>query len=147
LVLALVAGAARAHELGTIRVTARFHKGGSYEIDAIVDREHVGPAQAKDQKHLDRPHADAADRNEALDEFFIRHFQRLFHRGHYAVDGFLRQVFHRQDFRAGKSRPPQHWLAKLQHFLRRRSVSIRAQGFHPPKNRRRGFAGNGLVGD
>ena len=34
---------ASAHELGTIRVTARFHKGGAYEIDAIVDREHLPP--------------------------------------------------------------------------------------------------------
>jgi hypothetical protein len=31
------------HELGTIRVTARFQKGGRYEIDAIVDRQHLPP--------------------------------------------------------------------------------------------------------
>jgi len=36
-------GAALAHELGTIRVTARFQKGGRYEIDAIVDRQHLPP--------------------------------------------------------------------------------------------------------
>src|SRR5712691_3301400 len=32
-----------AHELGTIRVTARFQKDGTYRIDAIVDREHLPP--------------------------------------------------------------------------------------------------------
>lgn len=34
---------AGAHELGTIRVTARFQKGGAYTIDAIVDRQHLPP--------------------------------------------------------------------------------------------------------
>jgi HupE/UreJ protein len=44
LLLALATGhALPAHELGTIRVTARFQKGGRYEIDAIVDREHLPP--------------------------------------------------------------------------------------------------------
>jgi hydrogenase/urease accessory protein HupE len=43
LLLSLCAATARAHELGTIRVTARFHKGGAYEVDAIVDREHLPP--------------------------------------------------------------------------------------------------------
>jgi hydrogenase/urease accessory protein HupE len=43
LLLVFCAAAAPAHELGTIRVTARFHKGGAYEIDAIVDREHLPP--------------------------------------------------------------------------------------------------------
>jgi HupE / UreJ protein len=36
-------GPASAHELGTIRVVARFEKGGRYEIDAIVDRQHLPP--------------------------------------------------------------------------------------------------------
>ena len=43
LCLSLCAVAAMAHELGTIRVTARFRRGGAYEIDAIVDREHLPP--------------------------------------------------------------------------------------------------------
>jgi hypothetical protein len=43
LILIFGAAAARAHELGTIRVIARFHQGGAYEIDAIVDREHLPP--------------------------------------------------------------------------------------------------------
>src|SRR6516164_4610545 len=39
----LVAPAAFAHELGTIRVNAEFRKDGTYAIDAIVDREHLPP--------------------------------------------------------------------------------------------------------
>jgi hypothetical protein len=41
--LAALGGDALAHELGTIRVVARFRKGGAYEIDAIVDRQHLPP--------------------------------------------------------------------------------------------------------
>ncbi len=40
---AAVPGRAVAHELGTVRVVARFEKGGRYEIDAIVDRQHLPP--------------------------------------------------------------------------------------------------------
>jgi HupE / UreJ protein len=41
--LLALAGSALAHELGTIRVFARFQKAGTYEIDAIVDRQHLPP--------------------------------------------------------------------------------------------------------
>lgn len=41
--VAALGGSALAHELGTIRVTARFRKGGAYEIDAIIDRQHLPP--------------------------------------------------------------------------------------------------------
>ena len=40
---AAVSGRAFAHELGTVRVVARFEKGGRYEVDAIVDRQHLPP--------------------------------------------------------------------------------------------------------
>src|SRR3954449_7606486 len=36
-------GTVSAHELGSIRVSARFQKDGTYTIDAIVDREHLPP--------------------------------------------------------------------------------------------------------
>src|SRR4029453_15475639 len=32
-----------AHELGTIRVSVRFQKDGTYIVDAIVDRQHLPP--------------------------------------------------------------------------------------------------------
>jgi hypothetical protein len=38
-----LAGGALAHELGTIRVFARFQRAGTYAIDAIVDRQHLPP--------------------------------------------------------------------------------------------------------
>ena len=43
LVLAAVSASAFGHELGTVRVVARFERGGRYEIDAIVDRQHLPP--------------------------------------------------------------------------------------------------------
>jgi len=43
LLVAATASRLDAHELGTIRVVARFQKGGRYEIDAIVDRQHLPP--------------------------------------------------------------------------------------------------------
>jgi hypothetical protein len=43
LAIAAFGGSALAHELGTIRVVARFRKGGAYEVDAIVDRQHLPP--------------------------------------------------------------------------------------------------------
>jgi hydrogenase/urease accessory protein HupE len=39
----LCAAPGLAHELGTIRVVARFQKDGTYAIDAIVDRQHLPP--------------------------------------------------------------------------------------------------------
>src|SRR5215831_16877731 len=42
--LALLAPAVvLAHELGTIRVSVRFQKDGTYQVDAIVDRQHLPP--------------------------------------------------------------------------------------------------------
>jgi hydrogenase/urease accessory protein HupE len=43
LFLLLLPAGALAHELGTIRVSARFQKNGTYRVDAIVDRQHLPP--------------------------------------------------------------------------------------------------------
>ena len=43
LLLLSLPAAAAAHELGTIRVSAEFRKDGTYEIEAIVDRQHLPP--------------------------------------------------------------------------------------------------------
>jgi hypothetical protein len=42
----LCAGAAAAHELGTIRTNATFLKSGSYEVRVFIDREHLPPGFA-----------------------------------------------------------------------------------------------------
>jgi hypothetical protein len=47
-IAAAFSAAATAHELGTVRVVARFEKGGRYEIDAIVDRQHLPPGVGAD---------------------------------------------------------------------------------------------------
>src|SRR5713101_9464978 len=69
----------------------------------VVDGENVGAAEAEDQKHFDGPGADAADGDEALDEFFVGEFFGLLVGGDDAVDGFLREIFHREDLCAGET--------------------------------------------
>src|SRR5262245_12419860 len=48
----LVAGVTLAHELGTIRVNADFFQDGSYEVDVIVDRQHLPPGFGTDSEAL-----------------------------------------------------------------------------------------------
>ncbi len=42
-VILLTAGSASAHELGTIRTNVTFTKGGEYQAEVLIDREHVPP--------------------------------------------------------------------------------------------------------
>ncbi len=73
-------------------------------LDAeVMDGENVGPAKAEDQKHLDGPGADAPDGDESLDKFFVGEPLGLFESGDNAFDGFLREVFHGEDFCAGEA--------------------------------------------
>jgi hypothetical protein len=44
--LLLALSTASAHELGTIRTYARFRKGGTYEVEVFIDREHLPPGFA-----------------------------------------------------------------------------------------------------
>jgi len=75
--------------------------GPAFLYAEVVDGENVRTAEAKNQKHFDSPGADAADGSQALDEFFVREFLRVFERGDYAFDGSFRQVFHGEHFCAG----------------------------------------------
>ena len=43
LVAPLIEAAAAAHELGTIRTNVTFHRDGTYELELVVDREHLPP--------------------------------------------------------------------------------------------------------
>src|SRR5438093_1074611 len=61
----------------------------------------VRAAKVEEHKHFDCPGADAADGDETLDKFVIGEVLGLFERGNDAVDGFLREVFHGEDFCAG----------------------------------------------
>ncbi len=69
----------------------------------VVDGEDVGAAEAEDQEHFDGPGTDTADADEALDEFFVGESCGLLEGRDDAVDGFLREVFHGEDLRAGET--------------------------------------------
>jgi hypothetical protein len=117
-------------------------------LDAkVVDGEDIGAAEAEDQEHFDGPCADAADGNEAFDQFVVGEFQGLFVGGHDAVDGFLREVFHGQNFCAGEAGFPEGLRFELQHLLWSRRSSGCAERFDSGEDGCGGFAGDGLVGD
>src|SRR6266536_3451437 len=46
ILLCLVTPRGEAHELGTIRTYATFKKGGEYEVEIFIDREHLPPGFA-----------------------------------------------------------------------------------------------------
>ena len=113
----------------------------------VVDGKDVGAAEAEDQEHFDGPGADAADGDEALDEFFVGEFFGLFKGGDDAVDGFLRKVFHGEDFCAREAGFAERRLAKFQHLFGRRCAAVAAQGFDATEDGGGSFAGDGLVSD
>src|SRR5713226_4614760 len=59
----------------------------------VVDGENVRAAEAEDQKHFDGPGADAADGDQALDEFFVGELLGFLERGNDAYDGLLCEIF------------------------------------------------------
>jgi hypothetical protein len=79
----------------------------------VVDGKDVGAAEAEDQKHFNGPGADASDRDEAFDEFLVGELFGLFEGGDEAVDGFLREVFHGDDFCAGETGFAEGGLSQL----------------------------------
>src|SRR6266849_6998398 len=81
----------------------------------VVDGEDVGAAEAEDQEHFDGPGADTADGDETFDELFVGKFLGLLERRDDAVDGFLREVFHGEDFCAGETGFAEDGLAQLEH--------------------------------
>jgi len=56
----------------------------------VVDGEDVGAAEMEDQEHFYRPGADAADGDEALEEFFVGETLGLLERWNYSTDRFFR---------------------------------------------------------
>ena len=89
--------------LGLGHVLLAVGDGPAFFDAEVVDGENVGAAKAEDQEHFDGPGADAADGNEAFDEFFVGELLGLFEGGDDAVDGFLREVLHGEDFGAGEA--------------------------------------------
>src|SRR6266481_6441593 len=82
-------------------------------LDAeVVDGENVRTAEAEDQKHFDGPGADAADGDEAFDEFFVGELLSFFERRNDAFDGFLCEIFHCENLCAGEAGFAQGGLAE-----------------------------------
>ncbi len=113
----------------------------------VVDGKNVRTAQAENQKHFDGPRADAANGDEALDEFFVGEFFGFFERRDDAADGFLREIFHGADFCAGEAGFTESFRAEFDHFVRSGDSAIGAERFDAGENCCGSFAGDGLVGD
>src|SRR5258708_5571366 len=60
--------------LGTRLVFFAVGYGPAFLYAEVVDRENVRSAEAEDQEHFDGPGADAADRDQAFDKFFVGEF-------------------------------------------------------------------------
>ena len=117
-------------------------------LDAqVVDGENVGASEAEDQKHFDGPGADAANGDEAFDEFFVGHFFRLFMSGDDAFESFLGEILHGQDFCAGEAGFAQGVLAEFEHLFGRGRAVTAGERFNATEDGGGGFAGDGLVGD
>ena len=83
----------------------------------VVDRQHVGPAEAEHQQHFDGPAPDAAHLREPLDDFVVAERVQDFLGRHHAVDGLLRQVLDAGDL--GERQPHGAHL-----FIRRREHQL-----------------------
>jgi len=121
--------------------------GPAFFHSEVVDGEDVRAAEAEDQKHFDGPGADAADGDEAFDEFFVGEGLRLFECGDNALDRFLREVFHGEDFCAGKAGFAEDRFAELEHFLRSGDKAVGAERLDAAEDGGGGFAGDGLISD
>src|SRR6218665_3655647 len=47
----------------------------AFDEATVVERQHVRPHQVEDQEHFGRPTADAADRDQLLDDGFVVHLR------------------------------------------------------------------------
>ena len=121
--------------------------GPAFFYAEVVDGEDVGAAEAEDQEHFDGPGADAADGDEALDEFIVGELFGLFEGGDNAADGLLGEVFHGEDFCAGETGLAERALFEFQHFLGCGNATGGAESFDAAEDGGGRFARDGLVGD
>jgi hypothetical protein len=133
--------------LGTGHVFLAVGDGPAFFYAEIVNGKNVGAAEAEDQKHFDGPDADAADGDEALDEFLVGEFQGFVVGRNDAGKGFAGEILHGEDFCAGKAGFAKRGFAKLEDFLGCGDAAIGTESFDPIEDRGGGFAGDGLVGN
>jgi hypothetical protein len=112
-----------------------------------VDGEDVGAAEIEDEEHFDGPSADAADGDEALDEFVVGELFGLFARGDDAGECFGGEVFHGEEFGVGKAGFAESVWFELQHFFGSGRAAVVAECFDAAEDGGGGFAGDGLVCD
>ncbi len=133
--------------LGLGHVFSAVGDGPAFFDAEVVDGQDVGAAKAEDQEHFDGPSADAANGDEALDEFFVGEFFGLLEGGDDTVDGFLGEVFHGEYLRAGETGFAERALFEFQHFLGCGNAAGGAESFDAAEDSGGGFSGDGLVGD
>jgi len=121
--------------------------GPAFLYAEVVDGKNIRAAEAENQKHFDGPGSDAADGDEAFDEFLVGELFGLFERGNDAVHGFVGEVLHGADFCAGEACFAEGLGAELEHFLGGGDAASFAEGFDAVEDGGGGFAGDGLVGD
>jgi len=133
--------------LGLGHVLLAVGDGPTFLNAEVVDGEDIRATKAEDQEHFDGPGADAADGDETFDELFVGELLGLFESGDDAVDGFLREVLHGEDFGAGETGFAKRGLSQLEHFLWSGDATIGTKGFDAGEDGGGGFAGNRLVSD
>jgi hypothetical protein len=121
--------------------------GPTFFYAEIVDGEDVGAAEIEDEEHFDGPSADAADGDEAFDEFIVGKFFGLLARGDDAGDCFGGEIFHGEDFCVGEAGFAECGSFEFEHLGGSRRATVGAEGFDPAEDGGGGFAGDGLVGD
>jgi len=119
--------------------------GPAFLYAQVVDGENVRAAQIEDQKHLNGPGPDAADRDQALDQFFVGHFFGLLASRNDAVDCFLGEIFHGGNLGGREAGFAKGGLAELEHLLRAGRLVGAAESLDTAIDCGGGFAGNGLI--
>jgi hypothetical protein len=121
--------------------------GPAFFYAEIVDGEDVGTAEIENQKHFDGPGADAADGDEAFDEFIVGELFGLLAGRNDAFEGFSGEIFHGEHFCAGQAGFAEGGSFEFQHFFWSGRAAVVAEGFDAAEDSGGGFAGDGLVGD
>src|SRR6266516_2436560 len=96
--------------------------GETFANSVVVHRPDVGPAKIEQEKHLDRPAADAAHRGEARDDFVIAHPDKYAPGWHGTVDCFRCEILQCCGLGARKA-------SRAKSFIRRRENLIRIEPF------------------
>ena len=111
----------------------------------VVDRQHIGPPEARHQHHLHGPAADAAHLRDAFDDLVIGERVQDFRRRNDAVEGLAREILDARDL--GERQPDRaHLVVRCrEHHLRfehRRAHSI--DGVQPAEAAEDAFRGGAI---